>query len=85
MTPQGTEYRAFLLRIWMPRAGAEERASVTDVATGATHAFRNLGQLCEWLSRRTATDSSRGNETAGVTALRPGDSRSRDTSLRTES
>lgn len=80
MRPEAAEYRAFLVRIWTPRAGAEERASVTDVATGATHAFRSLGQLCEWLSHRPVTVSS-GGETAGASASRASGARSSDTSL----
>lgn len=84
MRPETAEYRAFLLRIWTAREESEERASVTDVATGATHAFRSLGQLCEWLNHRPVTVSS-GGETAGASASRPSSARSSDTSLQTES
>lgn len=56
MDLERTHYQAFLLRLWTTPDGTEERASVMDVATGATHAFRNLDQLCTWLNRTKHAD-----------------------------
>lgn len=43
-------YRAFLIRIWSPTQGGALRASLTDVDSGAVHAFEDLGVLHDWLT-----------------------------------
>ena len=58
MSGNGTRYRAFLLKLWIPDAlETKIYASIEDVATGEMRAFSDLELLCEWLRRDTFRDA----------------------------
>ena len=59
MARRPATYRAYLLRVWTQEGEDRARASIRDVKSGETRAFRDLDHLDQWLHQEVRTNRLR--------------------------